>query len=237
MENLTPYFVAVATVPAGNRFRGYFERLDRSPSVLLAEPPSLREMGFDMRTLDTPSLSSSRDYWQVENGARKVLRLYQDGTLLFRGEISPDFLAWAQPDAWFEREPILNPVPLVEVITTFVRLYAALADFLLQPPPTVTFSFSVRNGVLPSGARVSVRQYFKHGIENVHNPRTWKIHASEAEASVSPPLADIVERPDHVAFGALRSFYALFDAQDDIIPFVDRDGAAPRVDVEQIRAL
>jgi hypothetical protein len=130
---MPPVYVLTASVPSGNRFRGFFDRDRESSAHVLEQPPTLRYAGFDTST-GRDARQVGPDQFEVRSGERKLLRLFQDGTLIFRVPADPSFLAWAVDENEFERMPRLNPVPVVEMHTTFVDLYAALLPKLVRPP-------------------------------------------------------------------------------------------------------
>lgn len=231
-----PYYVLVASPSPATRLKSFFGTGRNSPIDLLREPPSFREMGFDLRTLDAPHLVAD-DCYEVRNGDRKVLRLYQDGSAVFRAEISPDFLAWGQSDRSFEQKPLLNPVPVVECTTAFVHFIAKISDWFADPVKAVSFTLALRVGSLPAGVRVHMREYYKGGIENVHNPRGYPLQMTDPATTLQESLVDVRARPNEVAYRLLVALYGQFDAPEDIIPFVAKSAGVLAVSLEELRAL
>jgi hypothetical protein len=81
-----PYYFLAATVPPGNRIKGFYHEGSSAPAQFLERAPSFRYAGFDLTTGDQARLLD--DHWQVQSGDRKLIQLFQDGTLLWHTSMS-----------------------------------------------------------------------------------------------------------------------------------------------------
>lgn len=227
-----PYYVIAGSVAPGNRLKGFYQEGGLSPAHLLDHPTPLRYAGFDVSTGDYARLVG--DHWQVRNGDRKVIQLYQDGDLLFRMRADEDFLGWGGQN--LSMRGWLNPVAVVESHVSFVSLYAALVPHFLRPPDQIRFTLRFENGLI-DGARLALTRYYTNGIRRVHAPTLYPIHDPNASAVVESHAALLLARPDRVAYQVLTRFYELFDAGPDLIPFVVEGVTEGTMDIAAIAEL
>lgn len=230
-----PTYVIAASVPAGNRVRGFFTDSGASPSLLLERPPQFRYAGFDTTTMDQARLVDETAY-EVKSADRKLLRLYQDGTLIFRMAADADFLGWGQEEDEFARFPRLNPVSVVEAHASFVYLYRTVLPTLVKPSETVEFTLTLR-GAQVGEQRLALTQYYKGGIRNIYHPPLYRAHSREVDEIVDVATEVVVNEPEHVAYQLVERFYSMFDMAPDLIPFVKEAGGVKSIDIEQIRQL
>src|SRR5436190_23728453 len=99
-----PTYILTASVPAGNRIRSFFDKHSDSVAYILESPPTLRYSGFDTMTGGQVKQVGT-DHYEIRQGDRKLLQLFQDGTLIFRVPADPSFLAWAVDEEAFARWP------------------------------------------------------------------------------------------------------------------------------------
>lgn len=86
---------------------------------LLQEPKYLRYSGWNLRTIDTPTIKDG-NAWKVRNGERKMIILYENLVLLTGASLGPDFLAWGSKEENIFR---VNSVAVAEYTYEFARLY------------------------------------------------------------------------------------------------------------------
>lgn len=231
----TPAYVLAASISAGNRIRGFLTESAESPKHLLERPPTFRWAGFDTTTGDQARLVAD-DAYEVRSSDRKLLRLYQDGTLLFRMAADAVFLGWGQDEEDFAREPRLNPVAVVEAHASFVHLYRAVLPMLVKTPTSVQFALRLEDAQVGT-RRLVLTRYYKGGIRRVVDPQEYPAHSVSSEDTLDVPTDAVVSQPDLVAFKLLERFYDMFDMPPDLIPFAREDGDTWAVDLEQIKAL
>lgn len=231
----TPYYVIAASVPSGNRFRGFFnEDADGLKYTLLATP-TFRHSGFDLRTLGTPQ-AGPEESWEVSTGERKLLRVYKDGTLLFRAAADNSFLGWGQEDREFQRFPRLNPVPSVEIHAAFAKFYAGLIPRLTIAPEHINFTLSLHNAVW-DGMRLFLTEHFKVPLYHINNPTRYFVHDSNPTDQIVVSADDVIAQPLAVGYRLLERFAAFFDMPPDKIPFVKQAAGGAEIDVEALAAL
>lgn len=232
---MPPTYVITAAVPSGNRFKEFSARDEGSVSSILERPPTFRWAGFDTSTEDQ-ARRIAPDAYEVSNGDRKVLRVYQDGTLIFRMTADPDFLCWSQEEDEYLHAPRLDPVPVVEVHASFVHLYAALIPKLLKPPQLVRFTMNLRDAEV-NGARLSFTRYYQGGIRRVIHPKLYHAYAANLKDSFDSEPELIARTPNLIAYQLLVKFYAFFEMAPDLIPFVKDENGKKAIDIEAIRRL
>src|SRR3989338_3680779 len=88
-----PWFYLVTAPKKYFSIPNFFSDKPNSVRQLLADPDGLRQMGWNMMTLDDPDLVNG-EYWQVNNGDRKIIRVYRDGKIFAKVDAGPDFLGW-----------------------------------------------------------------------------------------------------------------------------------------------
>ena len=213
-----PFFTLAGFPPTKTRVRRFFDGGEGTARAYLEDPPAFRGSGFDLRTLGSATLVEG-EYLECRLGDRKRIHLYADGSLLFRAAADSSLLAWATDEATFLHSPRLNPIALVESITSFAFLYSRIASLLTEVPDSFVF-----RSVFTSAAWGDARLFLTPGPvdgaawHNFH-PR-YQIHDANATASVAVTSADVAERPEHTAFLLVRVTYSLFDVPENGIPYV-----------------
>src|SRR5207302_984144 len=111
--------------PSGtNKLSSVFSSDRNSIKKQVEQPPILRNSGWTVETLEAAKIIQG-EFIRVTNGDRKVLDLYEDGTMVFAVSAGNDFLAWGK-----RAEFNINPLALIEVIYSFVALYfEVIKDF------------------------------------------------------------------------------------------------------------
>ncbi len=231
----TPFYVLAAAAEPASRLKGFFREGRSSPGWLLTEPIPFRYAGFDVSIGSIAQLSDG-DRWEAQRGDRKLIQLYQDGTLIFRVRADQGFLGWGQSVVGFAQQPALNPVAVVEVHASFVHLYARIYSWFVQPPKSVLFTLRFA-GAEVEGRRLAMTEYYKHGVAQVFDPELFPIHDTDATAEHTVGANRLIERPNAVTYELLTKFYEMFDASAELIPFVTREGDEPAVDIGALQQL
>lgn len=217
---------AAATVPGLTQPRGVRE--------VIEDPPHLRQMGFDLRTLDRARLIEGTRL-RVSNGTRKHIDLLDDGTLLAIATFD-EFLGWGRRD--FLSDPKANGLAVIEFTYDFVLLYERLLSEYIRPrPQQVRCGIGLRHAIFASGGGGETKMYlapgpivqvdFGYGHEEAPSDRfdwTTDVHVAEEEPYV--PVGE-------VAYKLVRRFYNWFSHMDDAIPYTSESGTA--IDPDQIR--
>jgi len=188
-----------------------------APSLrrILDEPPGSRPEGWSMSWPGTTE--------RFVNGLRRgdpelwYLELHQTGHLEFRAPLG-ELFCWGQSEAEFKKRPTLNPYPVAEYPTSFLRLYRALID-LAGGSSDILVQYQYRN----LGGYV-LRPYRPGQMG--YDMSVTPIHAFSRKHFVFPPE----EIPagfnaDVIAFGLVKQLYATFGYDPHQIPFYsDNEG-------------
>ena len=231
----TPFYVITASVPSGNRILRFYGTGADSASHLLTNITRFRYASFDVAIPDRPQ-SGPDDSLELRWDDRKVLRLYQDGTLIFRARADHDFLGWGVEPHAFEKFARLNPFTVVEVNTSFVYLYRSVFEHLKNPADTVYFQLSLRDSAWKHG-RLFLTKYSSGPIVDWVSETRWEVQTDPAEEEVSVSGEDLVSAPNRVAYRIVRTFTSMFDLPEGKIPFVKSVGGEHEIDLDAIRKL
>jgi hypothetical protein len=231
------YQLTASLIPAGNRIRNFHGDQPGSPRHQLEHPPRLRDNGFDTATYATAKPIEPDGYEVSNQGDRKVLQLFQDGTALFRVAADPRFLAWSVTPDDFARVPRLNPVPVVEMHVSFVLFYASLIPRFAKPPDSVRFTLHLR-AAHADGKRLALTRYVPN-FQTAFNLTLHYAHATEIEESLTVATKAVLETPEHVAYQLVERFYSeFFDVTDpSLIPFVTEKNGVAAIDSAQLQEL
>jgi len=226
-----PFYAIAASVSSGNRI----VRFHGAGEEIFWDIPRLRHMGFDVSIPAAPQRGPDESL-ELRSGDRKLLRLYQDGSLLFRARADHEFLGWGVEPAKFSLFPKLNPVAVVEVHASFVQLYRRVIENLKKPVQEVSFRLSLVNGVW-GGGRLFLTPYFPSGSVDWGAVTRYKLQEDPAEAQITVTREGVMEAPARVAYQLLEEFASWFDMDSEDIPFVrDVDGTR-EIDIDAIVAL
>jgi hypothetical protein len=231
----TPIYVLAASVSPGNRIKQFHRDGPGTVGALIADPPSFRYAGFDLSTLDTPH-SGPGESIEVGSRERKLLRLYQDGTLIARLAADESFLGWGQNPEEFRAQPRLNPVPVVESHASFVHLYRQIIELLHDVPNVVEFKMSLRNAVW-NKTRLFMTSYYPIPFSQVFQPDKYLAHAGSIDEQMSASIRDVLETPNGVAYRLVVRFAAMFDMPEQQIPFTIREGDLAEIDIRALQSL
>lgn len=233
-----PYYVLAASVGSGHRVKGFFRELhdsEESPGWLLTQPEVLRPYGFDVSTGSIAQLLDS-ERWEIDRGRRKLLRLFQDGTLLFRMRADHEFLGWGQNASAFAALPALNPTAVVEVHSSFVQLFRKVLERLNELPSQVYFDLRFSAAKIGE-RRIAVTRHYPRGLMWVDTPELHPISQLNASTRVVTTSKSVLDAPYRVAAHLLATFYSLFDADASLIPFLTGDVDSREVDIDALRRI
>ena len=109
----------------------------------LENPPlnagKIRYAGWGIETLDQGKILEGQ-FVRVQNGDRKTIDLYQDGTLIFTGLADEKFLAHAS-----ENGLRINSIALIELVYNFLSFYYEVINDLTIKPNTTLVEFRFHN--------------------------------------------------------------------------------------------
>lgn len=207
---------------------------------LLKEPPYLRYSGWNLLTLDTPKIKQGK-CWEVKNGERKTIRLYDDGTLVAIAHANSEFLGWGQSEADFQKNPRLNTLAVIEYITEFVEFYRQLLRNM-TPMEYVRFKFGIKNsqidntrGIYLVSMPVDSPLYMSDKLTGKHE-LTGKLEKDfMIDISVRLNANDYTTK--YVAFDLVSMLFIQFGITPDKIPYTKTNEKEKRfIDIERVKA-
>lgn len=195
---------------------------------LLMHPGAIRYAGWDLETLDVAKIHRA-DYYEVVNGDRKVVRIYQDGTVVAKGNLDASFLSHASSQYASEGQTLINPIALCEFIYNFALFTIKVAEETGATNPQMRYKFKLQ------GLMSANNQYV------LSNSRSLHFYGSEAKA----PETDVIEGSFNHAYGSdvkkgfqhrvaysiVRQIFLHFGYQEDEIPFFSQGSKEFQVDL------
>lgn len=223
-------------VPSGGKIKNFFSSDKNSVMELLRNPKQLRPMGWGLNTLDTPRIVKG-EFLEVNNGNRKIIRLYEDGTLIFSGAATANFLGWGANKNKSLTGMRLNPLAVIEVALNFVNFYKDFLNFFEEKPKEIKFLISIKNAFTDAG-KLYLNPY---GV----NTRAWafnddKKDAPEADMTrevIIKDIAKVINYPRRVTFELLEKLYLWFGFTSDKIPYACGDGEKRAISDEEIKKI
>jgi hypothetical protein len=187
----------------------------------ISEPPVYRQMGFDLNP-HTPVQYVRGELMRRVSG-RKVLELWQDGTLIFIGTNDEDFLGWAVKRKG--ENLYINNYVLTEVISLFLVLTIQILTSVEEPSERVRVSF----GFTREKAEGATYELSHHPVSRQFGSlQGRKVPAENKIFSINFELKDAI--PEVEALKLLKEIYHWFGITDEQIPYVDSTSVPERVD-------
>ncbi len=208
---------------------------------LLTRPPETRDSSFGMGMAAVPQLERA-EYWDIHGhelftGRVRRLRVYADGSVIFRASADESFLCWPQG----KTNRVVNPVVVADSIVSFCRFVRELLLMMSVRPETGELGVEIRNAALSvpplmmyGGKLRKDREFFAleprdvHGVGEV-NPKR------EVEVRIVDFLAETLANPyagaDAAAYTLVEQFYDIFGLDSSAVPYVDRSWNRPLIDV------
>ncbi len=230
-----PYYLMTASVPAGNRILRFHGSGEDSAQFLLTRIPRFRWASFDLSMVSPPA-PGPEDSIEVRSGERKLLRLFQDGTMLFRARADHDFLGWGIEPQAFERFPRLNPLAVVEVHASFMHAYRLVLQQLKTTPDTIFIKLVLRDSAWDE-KRLFLTQYFETSMIDWATVRRYPVQMDPAKDEIEIPALELLQTPNRAGFRALAAFASFFDMPPEDIPFSRETDLGREIDVDRIKAL
>lgn len=228
-----PTFV-YAMIPRGNSsFRNFFET---GPiHELLEHPGELRYAGWDLQTRDRAKIIKG-EYLEVKSRERKLVRLYEDGSLIAKVAADNSFLGWGQSDDGFKQSPRLNPVAITEFSYNFVSLGARLVKLLSPLPRTVNVRVEIRNAFFED-SKLYLLPYGTNTYEWMFNDERHHAPEKSMLREIEVSAEELISRPEVVAYVLVERIYAWFGVSAEKIPYTSSDGQKKFIDVEKIKGV
>jgi hypothetical protein len=195
----------------------------------LENPPVLRYAGWDIETGERAQIVRGALVRIGRPGARKLLELHRDGTLLFAAPADDNFLAWGASNG---RQRI-NSLALIESIYSVCRFYELVLSDLEVSPETVA-------------VRVHMRNLHKNGIRTYlvpWAPGTYSFmlddnrrEAPKDEVTMEALFTAANFDAGAAAYGIVREIYLWFGFEEDKIPYAKEESGRTVIDTAAIIA-
>ena len=192
---------------------------------LIDRPPQLRPQGFEVDAGDYSEILQGQLRRNVLQGYR-LIELWRDGLFIYIAQGDEDFLGWRMGG---ENKPIhINNFVLAESILVFCGLMKFIFEEADPKPSVLRLSVNFDNMTRPSGSATlrdapesrfpggNLRQAPEKRVE-VHQLAEWKDYD-----------------PARMAYLLMEDVYHWFGFESQVIPFVDRTGAVPKLDAVKI---
>ncbi len=198
----------------------------------LEDPPlnagKIRHAGWSLETLDRGKIIEGQ-FVRVQNGDRKTIDLYNDGTLIFTGLADESFLAHASQDGLS-----INSIGLIELVYNFISSYREVINDLTNKPSIISIEFRFFNmhlggkkTYLIEGPIDALFLGEKHeALQNdysLKNPIDFNVQDFEAE------------KVAETAYKVIEKIYLWFGISLDKIPYTKIENSVMSINIEQIR--
>lgn len=201
----------------------------------LENPPinagKIRYAGWSLETLDLGKIIEGQ-FVRVQNGDRKTIDLYNDGTLIFTGLANEKFLTHASQDGFR-----INSIGLIELVYNFISFYREVINDLSIKPNTISVEFRFLNMHIDG-----LKNYLIKGPINVSFPSSYKYEAPTNNYSLKTPIDFKVEDFDvekigEITYKIVEKIYLWFGVPLDTgnIPYVKIEKLVKSIDIEQIK--
>lgn len=222
----------LSAIPKENiKLKNIFEFGKNSVQELLENPGRLRPMGWDLNTKDKARIEKG-EFLEVRNGERKLINLYEDGTLILLAAADETFLGWGPRDLPFNEDARLNVLAVTELTYNFVSFYTKLIQFFTSAPQEISFRMKLKNAFLDNSHRL----YIVPQEINTIPFKKYEAKSSEIEEIVPVKSEELLDSPQYIAYKLIRKVYFLFNIPENKIPYTLKDEKDRRViDVEKIK--
>jgi hypothetical protein len=190
---------------------------------IMRNPPYLRYSGWNLLTLDYPRLKNG-EWWEVQNGDRKTIRLYEDGTFVASAYADNTFLGWGKGDKEFLEAPSLRSLAIVEYVYEFVNVYREILQALSLTKGKITFEVKLINTTLTSGKKLSI------GTSNVFAlfPEVSEEIDGDKSGEITINVNGSFYDSKYEAYKLLSRIYRWFNVPDNKIPYTGIDDSGAR---------
>jgi hypothetical protein len=216
--------------------------------ALLSRPPETRDGSFGLRTAAMPLLHDT-DYWDVHaqeafSARTRRIRVYPDGTVVFRASADDSFLCWPRDTA----SRIVNPVVVADSMVSFTRFVRALVLLMSHRPDQLELGVELRNaahsvpplklyaGRLRKGLDLfTIPEPHLHTVGEVSPRRTVVLDTTRLVRMDDTDDKDDFSGTDSAAFRIVVELYDMFGFKSADVPYVDNTGKEPRISIDAFR--
>ena len=218
-----PAYILAATPNRLSRRRGLINLESPRITKLVANPPQLRNFGFD---LDAGGHPEGRDGWlQASQGEHyKTLRVWDDGTLVFAATAGEEFLCWRRHRA--EPGLVMNESALVESAYLFCELARRLHARLELAHHEIEYRLVLRE-LMPEGIPISMVAAPGAPATLMDDPDSEVVHAAPTAGVRFDAGHPLGANPGAVAFSLVVQVYSWFGLDKARIPFSEQPAGGP----------
>jgi hypothetical protein len=220
-------YILSMTPEKPNRIKDLFREGSNTVARLLESPTSLRSYGWDLQTRDHAHIENG-EYLELNNGRRKQLRLYEDGTFIVRGSIDESFLGWARHDEEFSTHPQLHPIAVIEFTMEFVRLYGQIVPFFEASPERLVSHVEIAHGKIGNRLLSVVPGGWAIGSD------PYQLKQQDPQYTGSMVTRDLLIDPQRIACELVDRLFLFFSVPINRVPYTFEQEGVRRVDVEKI---
>jgi len=230
-----PIYILSAIPKENIKLKNIFEFGKNSVQELLENPGQLRPMGWDLNTKDNARIEKG-EFLEVRNGERKLIRLYEDGTLILFAAADETFLGWGPRDLPFNEDARLNVLAITELTYNFVDFYTKLIQFFTSVPQEISFRMKLKDAFLDNSHKLYIIPREVNTMEYEIPFKKCEAKSSEIEEIISVKREELLDSPQYIAYRLIRKMYFLFNIPENEIPYTLKDKKDRRViDVEKIK--
>lgn len=223
-----PTYVLSAIPLATTRFPDLFESGPESIMTLLEAPPAFRPHGWDLGTGGQARIVGGQ-YLEVASGNRKVIQLFEDGTLLLKAA-ADSFLAWPRDPDQFKERPRLNTLGIIELTTVFVHFYKRLLSRLEHDPGRLRFRIEMVDASV-EGKKLYVVPYPVLSIGWQFEDERYPIAEDHMRKDIEATTGELQQDPDHFAYRLVERLFLFFEVPINKIPYVKQEDEVRRIDI------
>jgi hypothetical protein len=187
-----------------------------------------------------PQLTNG-EYWEMVghdplSGGIRKLRVYSDGSTIFRAPGDGSFLCWPRDTG----ARVINPVVVADSVISFARFVRKVLELMTVKPSEMDLGVEIRNAgkepplLMYSGPLRRNIAFHRlgpadlHSASEMHPRRTVTVTVEElmCEAPDDPFFG-----PDEAAYRLVAQLYEVFGYSSSEVPYVERSAARPRLSV------
>jgi len=216
-----PYYILSAIPQERCKIKGIFESKNSSIMELLRNPGNLRDGGWDLTTLDFPRIVKG-EYLEI-GGGRKLIHLYEDGTLIFRVSADHKLLGWPKLEEEFKRFPRINSLALIEITLNFVNFYRTIVSNLNKEVNKIQFRAEFKNIFLENNNKLYLTPSHIESVAWDTENRKKYAQENNMKQEIIIETEQIKEKYQHVTYEIIKSIYLWFGLLENEIPYSSQD--------------
>lgn len=207
--------------PQPNRVKDIFSA-DSKAMSLLEHPSKIREMGWDMDTLDR-ARPIAGEYLEVTNGKRKLIRLYRDGQHVFSSGMH--FFGHSVNRNNNDYPRTFNLMAVAELITNFVDFSLEIAKTLERGSDMLLFTIAVSNP-RPS-SKIDNGSLLLAAYNGLGTEKAGELNLEWVERNIVVHTEDSISS-DQIAYLIYSEFCYFFGSRSDELWYVNKDKSMKR---------